>query len=70
MQPTTAGCIGLYNAGYVGVKVPNERHGSLFKHQREYILGMRSYIGHWELLEEMLHAGLELIKKIELKDML
>ena len=29
-----AGCIGLYWAGYVGVKVPNERHGSLFKHQR------------------------------------
>ena len=24
----------LYWAGYVGVKVSNERHGSLFKHQR------------------------------------
>ena len=29
-----AGCIGLYWAGYVGVKVLNERHRSLFKHQR------------------------------------
>ena len=29
-----AGSIGLYWAGYVGVKVPNERHWSLFKHQR------------------------------------
>ena len=29
-----AGCIGLYWAGNVGVKVPNDRHGSLFKHQR------------------------------------
>ena len=32
-----AGCIGLYWAGYVGVKVPNESHdGSLFKHQRVF----------------------------------
>ena len=28
------GCIGLYWVGYVGFKVPNGRHGSLFKHQR------------------------------------
>ena len=27
------GCIGLYWVGYVGFKVPNGRHGSLFKHQ-------------------------------------
>ena len=29
-----AGCSALYWAGYVGVKIPNERHESLFKHQR------------------------------------
>ena len=30
-----AACVGLYQAGYVGVKVPNESHGSL-KHQRVF----------------------------------
>ena len=29
-----AGCVWQYWTGYVGFKVPNERHWSLFKHQR------------------------------------
>ena len=29
-----AGCIGLHWARYIGVKIPNERPVSLFKHQR------------------------------------
>ena len=49
-----AGCIGLYWAGYVGVKVPNERHGSLFKHQRvlhkKYCLHFKVLTMPWKQL--------------------
>ena len=34
----SAGCVGLHQAGYTGVKIPNKRHVSLLKHQRVCLL--------------------------------
>ena len=56
-------CIGLYWAGNVGVKVPNERHGSLFKHQRVLDSGKASscssLITPWSVITRLLFLLVE-----------